>query len=283
MHGRPAVASPASQTRLNWEFSMRRRTGAAIALAAGMFLAGTAPAQASDDPLTLAVAIDGQDIAGHTMVITPRRPVQLSATVTNNGGAPVHIRSIRLSGTALALTFFAYDTTLPFDVAAHGRATRTFGLDLADLDGQAIGLLPAAVQLFDSDRHELVAVDTTTDVRGSILSVYGVFGIAVLLLTVAAWAACLLALARHRLPANRLRRALRFMPAGFGTGLVAVVTLSVLRVIPPEPSVEIPIVVGTTAIGLVLGYLTPHPMPPLVEVPPEPETKRIALTNEVTG
>jgi hypothetical protein len=47
--------------------------------------------------------------------------------------------------------------------------------------------------------------------------------------------------------------------------------------------VEIPIVVGTTAIGLVLGYLTPHPMPPLVEVPPEPETKRIALTNEVTG
>ncbi|GAA3439837.1 hypothetical protein [Kutzneria kofuensis] len=96
-----------------------------------------------------------------------------------------------MSGTALALTFFAYDTTLPFDIAAHGRATRTFGLDLADLDGQAIGLLPASVELFDVGRNELAAVDTVTDVRGSILSVYGVFGIAVLLLTIAAWVTCL--------------------------------------------------------------------------------------------
>ncbi|MBB5895576.1 hypothetical protein ACFFS4_46815 [Kutzneria kofuensis] len=258
---------------------MGRLTGVAVALAAGMILAGTTPAQASDDPLTLTATLDGQDIAGHTMVVTPRRPVQLSVTVTNNGPSPVHVRSIRLSGTALALTFFAYDTTLPFDIAAHGRATRTFGLDLADLDGQAIGLLPASVELFDVGRNELAAVDTVTDVRGSILSVYGVFGIAVLLLTIAAWVTCLLALARHRLPANRLRRALRFMPAGFGTGLVAVVTLSVLRVIPPEPSVEIPIVVGTTVIGLVLGYLTPHPLPQVVE----PETTRMPLTHEVTG
>jgi hypothetical protein len=50
-------------------------------------------------------------------------------------------------------------------------------------------------------------------------------------------------------------------------------------VIPPEPSVEIPIVVGTTVIGLVLGYLTPHPLPQVVE----PETTRMPLTHEVTG
>jgi hypothetical protein len=260
---------------------MRRRTGVAVAFAAGLILAGAGPAaaQASDDPLTLTATIDGQDIAGRTMVVVPDRPVQLSVTVVNNGGAAVHVRSVRLAGTALALTFFAYDTTLPFDVAPHARVTRTFGLDLADLDGQAIGLLPASVQLFDVDRDALVAVDTVTDVRGSILSVYGVFGIAVLLLTIAAWAACLLALARHKLPANRLRRALRFLPAGFGTGLVAVVSLSVLRMIPPEPSVEIPIVVGTTLIGMVLGYLTPHPLPPVVE----DETTSVTLTREVTG
>lgn len=260
---------------------MRRLTGVAVALAAGMFLAGTAPAaaQGSDDPLVLTATMDGQDISGRTMVITPKRPVQLGVTVTNSGSAAVRVRSIRFSGTALALTFFAYDTTLPFDVPAHGRVTRTFGLDLADLDGQAIGLLPASVQLFDVDRAEIADVSTVTDVRGSILSVYGIFGIAVLALTIAAWATCLLALARHRLPANRWRRALRFMPAGFGTGLVAVVTLSVLRIIPPEPTVEIPIIVGTTVIGLVLGYLTPHPLPP----PAEPETKRIQLTREVAG
>jgi hypothetical protein len=250
-------------------------------MAAGILLASGAPAaaQASDDPLTLTAIVDGQDIAGHTVAITPQRPIQLSVTVVNPGDAQVRVRSVRLAGTALALTFFAYDTTLPFDIGPRSRVTRTFGLDLDDLDGQAIGLLPASVQLLDENRTVLAGVGTVTDVRGSIRSVYGIFGIGVLLLTIAAWATCLLALARHRLPANRWWRALRFLPAGFGTGLVAVVTLSVLRVIPPAPSVEIPVVVGTTVIGLVLGYLTPHPLPPVVEQP----TMRIPLTREVTG
>ena len=48
----------------------------------------------------------------------------------------------------------------------------------------------------------------------------------------------------------------------FGTGLVAVITLSVLRLVPPEPAVEIPVVLGAAAIAFLLGYLTPHPAPP---------------------
>jgi hypothetical protein len=90
-------------------------------------------------------------------------------------------------------------------------------------------------------------------------SVYGVFGLAVFGLTVLAWAGALFALARRRLPANRWQRAMRFLPAGVGTGLVAVISLSVLRVMAPSPAAEIPFILGAAAGAFVLGYLTPHP------------------------
>jgi hypothetical protein len=173
------------------------------------------------------------------------------------------VHSVRLIGTALALTFFDYDTTVPFDVPAHGQASRTLSLDLSDLDGQAVGLLPASVELLDGSKAVLAGATTVADIQGSLTSVYVIFGIAVLVLTILAWAAALLAMARRTLPANRWRRALRFLPAGFGTGIVAVITLSVLRLVPPAPAVELPVIAFTAAVGLVLGYLTPQPLPAL--------------------
>ncbi|AHH96494.1 hypothetical protein GCM10010174_75020 [Kutzneria viridogrisea] len=241
---------------------MGRLIAAVVALVTVLGLAGAAPALAdgSEEPPRLGVTINGQDIAGRTVAINPTQSAELMITVSNGSDVPRKVRSVRLSGTALALTFFAYDTLVPFDVPAHGRVTRTFSLDMADLDGQAIGLLPGTVEVFDAQRTLLASTSTTTDVQGSIRSVYGVFGIAVLVLTIVAWLTALLALARHRLPANRWRRALRFLPAGVGTGLVAVITLSVLRIVPPAPLIELPVIGGTTAVGLLLGYLTPHPV-----------------------
>jgi hypothetical protein len=148
-------------------------------------------------------------------------------------------------------------------------------LDLGDLSGQAIGLLPSSVELLDAQRATLGEATTVADVRGSFWSVYGVFGLAMLILTILAWLTALIALARHRLPPNRWRRGLRFLPAGFGTGLVAVVTLSVLRVVPPEPAVEIPVVLGAAAIAFLLGYLTPHPVPPPLAEPAADTTVRL--------
>ncbi|HEV7977394.1 hypothetical protein [Amycolatopsis sp.] len=236
-----------------------------------MVLLGASPAVAagSGEALKIAVTIDGQNIGDNTVAVEPGEPVELAVTAINNGSSSIRVRSVRLSGVALALTFFSYDIMVPFDVPAGGRATRTLELDLAALNGQAIGLLPASVELLDSQRETLGSASTVTDVRGSIWSVYGVFGLAMLVLTVLAWAGALLALARHRLSPNRWRRALRFLPAGVGTGLVAVVTLSVLRLVPPEPVVEIPVVLGAAAIALLLGYLTPHPAPESVVDAPD--------------
>jgi hypothetical protein len=90
----------------------------------------------------------------------------------------------------------------------------------------------------------------------------------------------LLALARHRLAPNRWRRGVRFLPAGFGTGLVAVISLSVLRLVPPEPAIEIPVVLGAAGIAFLLGYLTPHPVPHRAAGPVDDETDRFPGTTK---
>jgi hypothetical protein len=51
----------------------------------------------------------------------------------------------------------------------------------------------------------------------------------------------------------------------------------VLRLVPPEPAVEIPVVLGAAAIAFLLGYLTPHPAPPAVAE--SDTTVRLALPN----
>ncbi|KDN20601.1 hypothetical protein [Amycolatopsis rifamycinica] len=244
---------------------MGRVIAAGVALGLCAVLLGAAPpAVAESASLRLQVSIDQRPIEDATVPIDPANQVELQVVATNPGTAPVKVRSVRLSGVALALTFFAYDTTAPFEVPARGSVSRTFVLDLGDLAGQATGLLPSSVELLDGGRVTLGEATTVADVRGSFWSVYGVFGLAMLALTILAWVTALLALARHRLAPNRWRRGVRFLPAGFGTGLVAVISLSVLRLVPPEPAIEIPVVLGAAAIAFLLGYLTPHPAPPSV-------------------
>ncbi|GAA4417542.1 hypothetical protein ACFQV2_01530 [Actinokineospora soli] len=258
---------------------MGRLTVVAVALL-GVSLLGAPVAAAQNPSLEVTVTLDGRDVTGGTVALDPSAPAEVSVTAVNPTGSPKEVRLVRVSGVALALTFFAYDTTIPFEVPANGQATRTFPLDVRDLDGQAIGLLPTSIELLDDDRVVLGGVEAVADVRGSLWSVYGVFGIAMALLTALTWASALLALARHRLSPNRFRRALRFLPAGIGTGLVAVVTLSVLRLVPPEPAVEIPVVLGAALIAMVLGFLTPHPSPPA----PEPvDGPTVGLTTRPLG
>ncbi len=262
---------------------MGRVIAAGVALGLWAVLLGASPASAADGGLGLSVTIDGRPIDNATVAIDPAKQIELKVTATNSGARTVKVRNMRVSGVALALTFFAHDTTAPFEVPAHSRVTRTYTLDLADLSGQAIGLLPSTVELLDAQRNSLGEATTVADVRGSIWSVYGAFGLAMLALTVLTWLTALLALARHRLPPNRWRRGLRFLPAGFGTGLVAVVSLSVLRLVPPEPEIEIPVVVGAAVIAFLLGYLTPHPAPRPVSGPVGDETDRFPdVTEEIT-
>ncbi|WNV84241.1 hypothetical protein [Umezawaea sp. Da 62-37] len=240
---------------------MRRLSGVAGSLLlCGIFLGSVQTASAADGGITLDATVDRKPVGGtERLVLDSAKSVRVEVTVHNGTDAVRHVKTVRLSGTALALTFFAYDTTLPFDVPARETATRAFVLDLADLGGQATGLLPTEIEVLDNARDVVASVEATGDVRGSMWSVYAVFGLGVLLLTVLSWAGALFALARRRLPANRWQRAMRFLPAGIGTGLVAVISLSVLKLMAPSPTAEIPFILGAAAIALGLGYLTPHP------------------------
>ncbi|MCG8924870.1 hypothetical protein [Lentzea sp. CC55] len=194
-----------------------------------------------------------------TLVLDPSKTAKVSITVRNNTSTVQRVKTVRISGTALALTFFAYDTTVPFDVPAKSSETRSFPLEPTDLGSQAIGLLPVAVEVVDTQRDTIASVETTGDIRGSLWSVYGAFGLGVLVLTGLSWAGALIALTRRRLPANRWQRAMRFLPAGIGTGLIAVISLSVLRLVAPSPTAEIPFVLAAAAAAFLLGYVTPHP------------------------
>lgn len=231
-----------------------------LLLLCGIFL-GVAPAHAAGDAISIDATVDGAPIGDgrDELLLDPSGSPRISVTVHNGTDTVRHIKTIRLSGTALGLTFFSYDTTVPFDVPAKQSVTRGFVLDLGQLGAQATGLLPTELEVLDTNREVIATIGVTGDVRGSLWSVYGIFGLAVFGLTLLAWAGALFALARRRLPANRWQRAMRFLPAGVGTGLVAVISLSVLRIMAPSPAAEIPFVLGAAAAAFALGYLTPHP------------------------
>jgi hypothetical protein len=98
-----------------------------------------------------------------------------------------------------------------------------------------------------------------TDVRGSLRSVYGLFGLGVAFLTALSFLGALVGLARHRLPQNRWRRGLRFLTPGLGLGLVINFTLSATRVFVPEIGRWLAITFTCAVLFFVLGYLTPTP------------------------
>lgn len=233
--------------------------------AIGLLVAGagaTAPARAADT-VRIVATIDGRSVGDSTeqrpIRLGPKRAAILRLAVTNIGAVPAEVRTVRLRGEVMALTFFAYDTSVDFVVASGATETRTFEIDLVGLDGQATGLIQGTVSVLDANRHTLASERVLVDVRGSLRSVYGLFGLALVALTVLSLGGALIALATHRLPDNRWRRGLRFLTPGIGTGLAIVFALSAMRVFVPRPGRWVPILLVSAGLFFGLGYLTPSP------------------------
>jgi len=218
------------------------------------------PAGASGS-VSVAAHINGTSAGGSSQSnpvnLSPDRPASVSLRVTNSTAAPVTITTVRVEGTVIGLTFFSYDTSV--NLRVRGATTLHFALDTSGLGGQAIGLIPGSVVLLNAQRNVVASQSMVTNVHGSLISVYGLFGLALLLLTVLAFADVLLAMARHRMSPNRWRRALRFLAPGIGLGLVLVFTLSALAVWIPSPGTWLVTVAICAAVFFVLGYLSPTP------------------------
>lgn len=224
---------------------------------------GAAPASAADNNLDVRATIAGQSLkeagANSPIALRPTDSTVVAVTVTNNGSSPVEVRAIRLDARVLGLAFFSYTTRVDLTVLPGSTGTRTFVLDLGDLDGQATGLLPATLALLAPDREILASESGTVDVRGKIRSVYGVFGLAVAAITALLLISLSLRLVRRTLPDNRWSRAVRFAVPGVGLGLVVTFTLGVLRVVVPSKGTSFGFLAGGLVVGFVLGYLTPAP------------------------
>lgn len=222
-----------------------------------------APVASAAPTLGLKASIDGRPVAGSTerrpIRLNPTQPAQLDLEISNGGSSEVTVRTVRLEGKVIGLEFFAYDTAVGIRVSAGATESRTVTLDLVGLRSQATGLIPGAVKLLDPDRAVLAAESMFVDVRGSLKSVYGVFGLAIAGLTVLSFVLAAVGVARHSLSPNRWARGLRFLTPGIGLGLAIIFALSALRVFAPKPDRWAPIVAVCSVGMFVLGYLTPTP------------------------
>ena len=191
--------------------------------------------------------------------LSPSSSGAVDVTIRNNTASTIEVRTVRLAGRVMGLVFFAYDTSVEISLPPNTEQTRHLVIDLTGLRGQAIGLVPSELDILGPGRHSLASRDFVVDVRGSMWSVYGIFGLAILALTIMWSTGVMLALARGTLHPNRWRRAMRFLVSGLGLGLVFVFTLSALRIVAPTAGVWIPIVVGAAVVLFGAGYLTPTP------------------------
>jgi len=230
-----------------------------------------------------AVSLDGRvgqqplsrSTGDHATRLDPKQLTTVVVRITNRGSAPIEARTVRLDGRVLGLTFFAYDTAVRLAVAPGATETLSFPLDLTGLDGQATGLLPGSLQVLDAHRHVLASQHYVADVSGSLWSVYGLFGLALLVLTALSFGSLALALSRNRLPPNRWRRGLRFLTTGIGVGLVVTFFLSAVRLFVPAPGRWLLFAALFALVFFAVGYLTPEPDADDAD-DPAPETDEVA-------
>ena len=219
------------------------------------------PPTASEDGITVEATVNGQPVAGATsnapVRLEPDEPAVLGLTIANDTEADIEIQRVRFAGSALGLTLIAYDVPVSIPVPAGDTSEAEVPLLLFDLERQATGLVPGSIALYDDDGTVVASQDFTLDVRGSVTSVVGLFGIFILVATILSVAAIAQRVATRRLPPNRFRRGLRFATAGVGLGLTFTIALAAFRVLSAEGSIWIPLVVIPTIAGFALGLASP--------------------------
>jgi hypothetical protein len=235
-----------------------------LTIAPLLFIVTVSPSTAgASSAVTVNGTINAQPLAtssqSNPVRLYPLRPADIVLTVHNHSSRPVRVATVRLSGEVMGLTFFAFDNSVAFTVPAFHSVTNRYSIPLVGLNGQATGLVDGSLSVLDPGQQVLASQDLVVDVRGSLSSVYGIFGLAVAVLTVFAFALVLLELARQRLPANRFLRGLYFLVPGLGLGLVLIFTLSATRVFVPSLGHWLPLIIVTGIVFFVVGFLTPDP------------------------
>jgi hypothetical protein len=160
---------------------------ATVALAAAPAAAVTTDLVAGPPGVTWGATIDGHDVAsasGNDPVRLPAgRDVRVDLAVSNDGAKPVTVRNVRLEGRVIGMSFYSFTTQVDLVVQPGETGERSILVDLGELGDQAVGLIPARLSLLAPDRSAVARQSIATDVRGSLISAYGLFGLAVAAIT----------------------------------------------------------------------------------------------------
>ncbi|WP_018504776.1 hypothetical protein [Parafrankia discariae] len=226
----------------------------------GVFFAPAARAE-NDNTTRLSVSVDGRPLDGD-VVLDASAATRLVVGLENLGRSALEVDSMRLSGTVLGLTFFDYDTRVRTTVPARGAATWTVDLDLRDLAHRASGSLPVTVEIRDTNLATVAAANGHADVRGSLFSTYGLFGLGLFTLAGLLLAAALLAARRDTPGPAPWRRGLRLVPAGAVAGLFLVLALSAAHLTTPSTPTDLAITLCGALIAFGIGRVLPtHAQP----------------------
>jgi hypothetical protein len=246
-----------------------RRAVAVLGAMIWLLLALAHPAAAAED-IQVRATVDNRELAqaspNKPVRLQDARPAVMNVKVTNGSGRELLVRSVRMQGRVIGLTMFSYEARVDLRVPPAATEEVTYEIELVDLSKQAVGLIPARVQLLDADRHVIATQRFESDVDGSVRSVYGLFGLVVAAITVVLFVSALVRLANHRLPANRWKRGTRFGVVGLGAGLTITFTLSAFGILYPAPSLWLTLLILGGGGMFAFGYLTPNPD----DVVPEP-------------
>jgi hypothetical protein len=235
-----------------------------VAAPVAVFVAADAAAAGTDDGLSFEATLDGQRIdlstSSDPIVVEPGRESTLTLDLFNDTDAPIIVRQVQIRGGAFGVTIVTYDVIIQATVPPAEELIVDVPMDFGDLDDQATGLLPASMRLLDEERDELASQDFTMDVRGRAFSLMGVFTLVVAVATILSIVTIWIAVLRRKLPPSRWRRAIRFGVTAIGAGVTLTLLLSELRLVAPNGSVWIPIVLVPTVAALIVGYLSPGPL-----------------------
>lgn len=224
-----------------------------------------AQADARPDQVDMSANFDGRDIAGTTadkpLRLEPDSTVRVAIELTNNTSAPLEIRHVDLAGHVLGLTFFSYSTAVELTIAPGKSDSLRYRLELRGLAGQATGFIGGELAVYGAGDTAVAKIPVVTDVRGSLWSVYGLFGIALAVLTALGFADAALTIARQRLSAKRWQRGVRLLAPGLGIGLVFAFTASVARWWVPDTGLWLAFAGVAAAVAFLLGYASPPPEP----------------------
>lgn len=222
-----------------------------------VFAAGPVWAQ-QENGLQWSVTINGRSVddfdTNDPLRLVPEEGALLEVELSNTAQSPRNIRSVRLDGQVMGLTMYNYTTRVDIEIPPGSTTTRRVELDLLDLSGQAVGLIPSRIQLLDDERNVLLEESFPADIRGSVTSVYGVFALAIVGISVVLLGVLLLAIRRNQLPRNRWKRAMHYVPLGVGIGFVLTFTLSATRQLAPNAGSWVSFVLICGGVAFAVGY-----------------------------